>query len=148
MIRTIKQSDQKEWSRMRTLLWPDTSDYHMGEIQEYFDGKSPDIVEVLVLELHGDAKLQGFIELNVRSFVEGSRNRNVPFIEAWFVDESERQSGWGEKLMKAAEEWSQENGYSELGSDTELENLNSQKAHLALGFKEVERIVCYFKILE
>ncbi len=45
-------------------------------------------------------------------------------------------------------EWSQEKGYSELGSDTELENLDSQKAHMALGFKEVERIVCYLKALK
>ncbi|MBU2862488.1 GNAT family N-acetyltransferase [Reinekea forsetii] len=148
MIRAAKHSDLKEWSRMRTLLWPDTPDCHVSEIQEYFDGRSPDIVEVLVLDLHGKNQLQGFLELNVRSYAEGSRNRGVPFVEAWYVDEKERNLGWGKKLMEAAEKWSLDKGYSELGSDTELENTESQKAHLALGFKEVERVVCYLKILE
>lgn len=133
---------------MRTLLWPDTSDNHLSEIQDFFDGNSPDIAEVLVIDQHNDNELQGFLELNIRSFAEGSKNRGVPFIEAWFVDEAERNQGWGAQLMKAAEDWSLGKGFTELASDTELDNLVSQKAHLALGFKEQEKIVSYLKSLE
>lgn len=130
---------------MRTLLWPDTPDSHMAEIEEYFSGKSPDIADVLILEEGG--KAIGFLEINVRSFAEGSRNRGVPYVEAWYIDAGHRSSGYGKALMNAAESWALEHGYNELGSDTELENTASQSAHLALGFKEVERVVCYLKKL-
>ena len=44
-----------------------------------------------------------------------------------------------------AEEWAINNGFNELASDAELENLSSLAAHKALGFQEVERIVCFIK---
>jgi hypothetical protein len=46
-----------------------------------------------------------------------------------------------------AEQWATSLGYSELGSGTEIENHVSIAAHLALGFEEVERFVCFLKKL-
>ena len=40
-----------------------------------------------------------------------------------------------------------EHGYTEIASDTELENDASLAAHLALGFEEVERQICFRKRL-
>lgn len=145
MIRTAKESDIKEWSRMRTLLWPDTPDRHIGEIEEYFRGESPDITETLLVENKGH--LVGFLEINLRSYAEGSREKGVPFIEAWYVDAEHRKRGYGKSLINAAEDWAVKQGYHELASDTEIDNLDGQSAHLALGFKEVERVVCYLKKL-
>ena len=48
----------------------------------------------------------------------------------------------------AAETWAVTNGYTEIASDTELENGISLQAHLALGFEEVERQICFRKRLD
>jgi aminoglycoside 6'-N-acetyltransferase I len=46
-------------------------------------------------------------------------------------------------LCNAIEKWAAENGCSEFASDTELDNLASQRMHVALGFQETERVVYY-----
>ena len=50
--------------------------------------------------------------------------------------------------MRAAEAWSRERDFTELASDTEVENLDSQNAHAACGFEETERLVKFRKVLD
>lgn len=38
-------------------------------------------------------------------------------------------------------------GYREIASDAELENTASRSAHRALGYEEIERVVCFRKSL-
>ena len=92
--------------------------------------------------------LGGFIELNLRKFVEGSDSKTSPYIEAWYIDPGFRGGGNGKRLMEAAENWAIENGFDELASDAVLENTDSIAAHKALGFSEVERLVCFIKKLK
>lgn len=47
--------------------------------------------------------------------------------------------------MKTAEMWALEKGFAELASDTEITNKNSIEIHKHLGFKEIERVVCFIK---
>lgn len=131
---------------MRDLLWPDSLQQHITEIEEFFFGTSTDVVQVFVIE-RKEGGLAGFIEINVRNFAEGSRSSRVPYIEAWFIDKDKRGQGYGKKLMQTAENWAMQSGFSELGSDTEVDNINSIKAHMKLGFKEVDRVVCFLKKL-
>ena len=145
-IRTAKQIDRKAWAEMRSQLWPDSTDGHIGEIEEYFSGKSIDIVEAFVIEEEGGA-LVGFIELNIRNFAEGSRSPKLPYVEAWFVRADYRGKGYGQSLMRQAEKWARERGYKELASDTEIENTKSIAIHKKLGFAETDRIVCFLKKL-
>ena len=49
--------------------------------------------------------------------------------------------------MHAAETWSCDAGCSELGSDTQLSNLDSRAAHTVLGFDETEQLVVFRKAL-
>ncbi len=116
------------------------------EIGEFFSGTSKDIIQVFVIE-RVSGSLAGFIEINIRNFVEGSRSSKVPYIEAWFIDEDLREQGYGRKLIEVAEKWAMESGFNELGSDAEIDNINSIEAHKKLGFKEVERVVCFLKKL-
>ena len=58
-----------------------------------------------------------------------------------------RRAGLGTKLVEAAEAWALMNGFAEIASDTELDNGISLQAHLALGFEEVERQICFKKSL-
>ena len=145
-IRPITILDRLIWSAMRTELWPDMPDEHLTEIDQFFSGHSIDITAVLVAEF--DTKMVGFIELNLRNFAEGSRSSPVPYIEAWFVAREFRAQGIGSQLISSAERWALENGYSEIASDTELDNHRSIAMHTHLGFRETERVVCFLKTLK
>ena len=63
------------------------------------------------------------------------------------MDEGARRQKVGAALVRAVEEWARRQGCSELGSDSVIDNLTSQAAHLSLGFEEVGRIVCFRKAL-
>ena len=145
VVRNVEKPDVVDWSRMRTLLWPDTPDAHLTEIGAFFDGTSTDIVKVLVASV--DAIVVGFIELNIRNFAEGSREPKVPYVEGWYVEPDYQHCGIGRRLMQEAEIWARTEGYSELASDAEIENDRSIELHKQLGFKETERVVCFLKSL-
>ena len=145
IIREATEKDMEHWSEMRTALWPDTNDAHVSEINEYFTGSSIDIVQVYVAEV--GAEIVGFIELNIRNFAEGSRNPKLPYVEAWYIKPAYQGKGYGKQLIQQAEQWAVAQGYSELASDTEIDNQQSIAIHKHLGFKETERIVCFLKRL-
>ena len=140
-VRPAAPSDAAEWLRMRTALWP--VEGHETEIAEYFEsGGSALLAQVLVAE-RPTRGLAGFLELGLRTYAEGCESSPVPFIEGWYVDEDFRRTGVGAALVRAAEEWARKQGYREIASDVEIENETSLSAHRALGYEEVERIVCF-----
>ena len=47
--------------------------------------------------------------------------------------------------LAACEAWATEMGCTEFASDCELSNLASLRFHLALGFAEANRIICFTK---
>ena len=71
----------------------------------------------------------------------------VAYLEGWYVNPDARRTGLGAHLLEAAESWVLEHGFSELASDTELGNDISLPAHVALGFEEVGRQICFRKRL-
>lgn len=146
IIREAIEKDIEQWSEMRTSLWPETSDAHVTEIKEYFSGSSIDIVKTYVAE--SGSEIIGFMELNIRNFAEGSRNSKLPYVEAWYIKPEHQGNGYGKQLMKKAEQWAISQGYSELASDTEIDNHRSISMHKHLGFLETERIVCFLKKLK
>jgi aminoglycoside 6'-N-acetyltransferase I len=91
---------------------------------------------------------QGMLELSLRSVAEGCRGAPVPYVEAWYVVPDARRRGVGRALMAAAETWARERGYAELASDAVIDNRASERAHLALGFAEVERAIHFRKDLQ
>ncbi len=146
IIRHVQHTDQNEWARMRNTLWPDSVEAHFAEIEEFFRGTAPDIVSTFVME-RSNEHLGGFIEINIRPFVPGSRQKNVPYIEGWYVDDDIRNMGYGKALMHEAEKWSREQGFSELGSDAAAVNERSIDVHRALGFSDVEHVIHFLKKL-
>jgi len=145
-IRKIRSSDRDEWARMRKYLWSSSLQDHLDNIDTYFSKGETDIVEVYVIE-RNNGTLGGFIEINVRNYAKGSISRKVPYVEGWFVDKDLRGQEHGKQLMLATEMWALKNGFKELASDAEIDNSNSISAHKALGFNEVDRIVCFIKKL-
>jgi aminoglycoside 6'-N-acetyltransferase I len=146
-IRFANEADKDSWSKFRAELWPESSDNHLSEIEDYFQGKSIDIEVVFIAHANND-EVVGFLELNLRNFAEGSRCSPIPYIEAWYVSKPYRGKGVGKLLIQAAERWSIDNGYTEIASDTTPNNLGSIRAHNKLGYKEVERVVCFLKSLK
>lgn len=147
IIRNIKLEDRLEWARMRDILWPDSYDDHLHEIDAFLNDEKKHLIEVFVVE-RDNGKLGGFLELNLRNYAEGTTSVEVPYLEGWFVEEDLRRNGYGKKLMKEAEKWVLANNYTELASDAKLKNDVSIVSHIVLGFKEVERIVCFIKPLK
>ena len=82
-IREAKNSDIKGWLKLRMALWPDAEDEHLSEINKFFSEGSRFIEKVYVVDREGD--LVGFMELNIRSYAEGSRKSKVPYVEGWYI---------------------------------------------------------------
>lgn len=140
VIREIRPADAPEWLRMRQELLP--SDDHPKEIDDYFASRWTAPAAIFVAERSGGG-LGGFIEVGTRSYAEGCETTPVGYIEAWYVDPDLRRTGVGTALVRAGEAWARARGCTEMGSDVVLDNAISQAAHHALGYDEVERVVCY-----
>ncbi len=89
----------------------------------------------------------GFAEVGLRAYAEGCRTSPVGYLEGIFVDGPYRGRGVGSALVDAAEKWARGRGCTEMASDRELGNEGSGIFHAAVGYQEVERIVCFRKSL-
>ena len=145
MVRPARPEDASALARLRSALWPEGADSHHIEIAEYFAGRLPFVQAVLVAE--HDGGLAGFAELSIRNIAESCTSGRVAYLEGWYVEPRLRRRGIGRALVAAAEEWGRAQGCTEFGSDTQIDNHDSAAAHLALGFEEVERLVCFRKPL-
>ena len=143
-IRPVQSTDRNEWFRMRNSLWTGSPDDHVQEIDTFFSSSQGGVTFVVERPEGG---LCGFIEISLRDYAEGCITSPVPYIEGWYVDEDMRRRKLGSRLVQAAEEWARSKGFSEIASDTQLDNEVSHQVHKALGYKEVERIVCFRKEL-
>jgi aminoglycoside 6'-N-acetyltransferase I len=98
------------------------------------------------------AKLGGgpvaFAQCQLRhDYVEGTETSPVGYLEGIFVDEAHRHRGVAAALLRACEAWAKEKGCAEFASDCELDNADSLRFHLAVGFQEANRIICFTKKL-
>ena len=107
----------------------------------------PELRAVLVHQ-RDNGRLGGFIEVHIRRRLNNAASNHVAYVEGWHVDKDVRRQGVGRALMQAAEAWALAHGLTEIASDTDIDNPTSQKAHEALGFTEVYRLVHYLKDLE
>ena len=143
-IRPAGPQDFFAWAEMRLALWPEHPlAGHMAEIEEFFGTEA---FQCFVAEEAG--RLLGFAEASIRPFANGCESRPVAFLEGIWIEAASRRKGLGLQLVEAVEAWARARGLKELGSDTEIERAESQQAHAAWGFEEIERTVNYRKKLE
>jgi aminoglycoside 6'-N-acetyltransferase I len=126
---------------MRQELWPSAAGEHARDIASFFHGPREDPEEVLIA--FDGTRAVGFAEMSIRPYAEGCRFGRVAYLEGWFVDRAARRRGVGAALVDAVAAWGRSQACTELASDAEIENRDSIAAHRALGFDEVERIVCF-----
>lgn len=145
-VRALEARDRPAWAAMRAALWPDADADRLAHETLMHVSGNPLAEAVFIAEGH-DGAVCGFLELSLRTYAEGCASSPVPFIEAWYVAPSARRKGAGRALVRAAENWALMRNFTEIASDTELDNSQSQAAHAALGYEEVERIVTFRKPL-
>jgi aminoglycoside 6'-N-acetyltransferase I len=143
-IRKIVESDRADWVRLRDALWPGSLSDHDAETRKHFE--NPAEVPVVFVAT-ADDRVVGFLELDYRKYAPGCRSSPVAFIEGWYVEPALQRHGIGRALVEAAEEWARAAGHDEMASDAELENADGIAAHGALGYDEVERVVCFRRSL-
>jgi len=143
-IRRIVESDRSDWVRLRDALWPGSLWDHDVETRKYFES-GLDLPVVFVAD--ADGRLVWFLELDYRKYAPGCTSSPVPFIEGWYVEPAMRGRKVGRALVEAAEAHARASGYIEIASDAELENGDGITAHLAVGYEEVERVVCFRRSL-
>ena len=144
LIRLVEERDFEEWLRMRLTLWPDHTVDAMGT--EMATLCADESAATFVAD-RGDGRLGGFVEAGLRKYAEGCDTSPVGYIEGWYVDADLRSQGIGRALVQAAEQWAQDRGCIEMGSDTWFDNEVSYRAHLAIGYEEAERLIHFRKTL-
>ena len=88
----------------------------------------------------------GFAQCALRTdYVEGTESSPVGYLEGIFVTAEYRDRGYAKELLSACEDWARDNGCTEFASDCELDNTGSFQFHLAMGFQEANRIICFKK---
>jgi aminoglycoside 6'-N-acetyltransferase I len=147
VIRAVEGGDVTSWAAMRGRLWPyaDAADL-LRETQMFVNAPQDGIIAAAFIA-DGASEPLGFIEVSIRAFADGCDSSPIPYVEGWYIEPAARRTGIGRDLMRAAETWARERGFTELASDTELDNLGSQDAHEACGFEEIERQVKFRKSL-
>jgi len=86
-------------------------------------------------------QILGFVELSSRNVVDGCLTSPVAYIEGLYLEKDYRGSGVGTNVVKSIKNWCKEHGFSELGTDTELSNIEAQNFFRSTGFQETYRIV-------
>ena len=137
-------ADRAVWTAMRCALWPDdTQEAHAEGIDELLGtgGNWGLAAEA------PDGEVVGFAEIAIRAYANGCDTRPVPFLEGIWVKPEVRRRGVGALLIQWAKVLLAARGFRELGSDTLIDNTDSQAAHHSWGFSETERVVYFRKIL-
>lgn len=147
-IRAVTQADRTTWIELRRQLWPDEPAEDLAQDADKLlqsqggGGFSRWSMPAMVLFAESPSKqIVGFAEVNLRPYADGCRSSPVGYLEAWYVVPEYRRRSIGRALVLGAEAWAIEQGCTEMASDTELANTGSRRAHRALGYDEVVRIV-------
>jgi len=144
MIKKADLTDAHVITTLALLLWPD---HEFDDLEQAFIEQISSKTNVVFLYIQ-DSLPVGFAHCCLRfDYVEGTESSPVGFLEGIFVLEEYRHKGFGKALLIACESWTKEQGCTEFASDCELTNQDSLMFHLQLGFKEVNRIICFTKRL-
>jgi aminoglycoside 6'-N-acetyltransferase I len=148
-VRPARPADRDPLAQLRHTLWPEsTASEHANELALLLAGQAPGILPTTIFVAEANDALLGFVEAGLRSHADGcDPSHPVGYVEGWYVSESHRRNGIGAALLRAAEDWAHAQGCTEMASDTQLENLVSQRAHASLGFIVAERSILYRKPL-
>lgn len=144
MIKSGEEKDIPVLAELAVQMWENAS---IGELAE-------EMAELMAGE---DARFYikyeqeipvGFAQCQLRhDYVEGTESSPVGYLEGIFVRADYRHRGYAGELLRECEKWAREKGCREFASDCELVNEDSRRFHMAMGFSEANRIICFAKEL-
>lgn len=142
MIKSAVIEDARILAELAIKMWDDAS---ISELQQGFEELVvSDKAKCFIKYVNGMAV--GFAQCQLRTdYVEGTDGSPVGYLEGIFVEEKYRKCGYARALLKECEKWAKEKQCTELASDCELVNKESLCFHIALGFEEANRIICFKK---
>ena len=144
MITQAKKEEIPAIANLAVQMWEDALPEELAE-------EMPEVIgsdEGVIFTAKENGQVIGFAQCQLRhDYVEGTESSPVGYLEGIFVAEEFRKKGLAKDLLKACEDWAREKGCSEFASDCELENKESLKFHIGVGFEEVNRVICFTKRL-
>lgn len=145
---TIKRAaleDLDAITRLFWALWPEHTEKQLrGEFAELLSGED-NAVFLGMVEGNPVAAAQCGLR---HDYVEGTGSSPVGYLEGTYVAPGFRRQGIARQLCGACESWARDRGCTEFASDCEIDNIDSFHFHLALGFLEAGRSICFTKTLE
>jgi len=144
MIKRAKTEDAGALAGLAIRMWRDNDP---EELQEEFC-KLLQKADAACFIQYADEQPVAFAQCQLRyDYVEGTDSSPVGYLEGVYVSEQYRKKGYAAGLVTECEKWAKEKGCTEFASDCELENEDSLRFHLAMGFEEANRIICFRKNL-
>lgn len=144
MIKSAVKSDARVLAELAIQMWKDNT---VMDLEKEFEELIANDKAVCFMKYVED-KAIGFAQCQLRTdYVEGTETSPVGYLEGIFIVEKHRHSGYAKELLRECEKWAKEKNCSEFASDCELDNNESLNFHIAVGFEEANRIICFRKDL-
>ena len=142
MIKSAVKSEARILAELAIRMWNDNS---VQDLEKEFEELILSDKAVCFIK-YVDNTAVGFAQCQIRTdYVEGTDTSPVGYLEGIFIVEAYRRNGYAKELLKECEKWAKEKKCSEFASDCALDNIDSFKFHMAMGFEEANRIICFKK---
>lgn len=142
MIRKATNGDTRILAEMAVQMW---ISHTVDELEAEFSDGIKNNKSVFFIKYKDNLPV-GFAQCGLRTdYVEGTKSSPVGYLEGIFIGADYRKNGYAKELLLACEMWAKDMGCSEFASDCELDNMESLKFHIAMGFDEANRIICFKK---
>ena len=144
MVRIAINGDSRVLAEMAVQMW---DSHTVDELEAEFAETLNDKQSAFFIKYINGLPV-GFAQCGLRTdYVEGTESSPVGYLEGIFVKEEYRKNGYAKELLFSCEIWAKEIGCREFASDCEADNMDSFKFHMAMGFDEANRIICFKKNL-
>lgn len=147
MVKLIRKATLEDVPQLVSLaiqMWKSHTVEDLTKIFCEHIRKGKNIIFLAISEEH----IVGFAQCGLRfDYVEGTDSSPVGYLEGIFVLEEYKKRGYAKELLGECQNWAKDQGCLEFASDCELDNEDSLKFHLKMGFAEANRIICFTKSL-
>ncbi len=142
MVKKATNGDSRVLAEMAIQMW---GSHTVEELETEFTETLNDKQSAFFIKYVNNIPV-GFAQCGLRTdCVEGTESSPVGYLEGIFVIKDYRNNGYAKELLLTCETWAKNMGCTEFASDCELDNIGSLKFHIAMGFDEANRIICFKK---
>ena len=142
MIKSAEKSEARILAELAIQMWNDNT---VPDLEKMFEDLTQSDKAVCFIK-YVDNTAVGFAQCQIRTdYVEGTDTSPASYLEGIFIVEAYRRNGYAKELLKECEKWAKDKKCSEFASDCDLDNMDSFRFHMAMGFEEANRIICFKK---